>query len=341
VKLDAVLADGPMAAAQQAEQAEADGYAGFFVPEGPHDGFLPLAIAADHTQTIELGTEIAVAFSRTPMTLAHLGHDLQLISGGRFVLGLGSQIKPHIERRYSMPWSQPAARMRELVEAIRAIWRCWNEGEQLSFKGDFYTHTLMTPMFSPPASPAGPPRIWIAAVGPRMTRVAGQVADGILCHPLLSQRYLTESLKPALQEGAASAQRDLSQVEVAAMVMVATGEDEAALAQAVSLTKMQIAFYASTPAYVPVLALHGWEALQPELARLSKLGEWGKMGDLIDDEMVRTFAIVAPPDRVTAEVENRFGGLVDRVSLTMGLKPARPIMAAIAATFNPKRPSVP
>ena len=329
MKIDAYLVDDITSTGAQARTAEADGYAGLFTYEARHDGFLPLAVAAEHTERIELGTSIAIAFARTPMTLAHLGHDMQALSGGRFVLGLGSQIRPHIERRYSMPWSQPAARMRELVEAIRAIWRSWNEGEPLDFRGDFYTHTLMTPLFAPPPSPHGPPRVWVAGVGPRMVEVAGAVGDGLICHPLVSGRYLREALLPHLHAGARSAGRDPADLEVAAMAMVATGRTEEEMAAAVAATRAQIGFYASTPAYRPVLDMHGWGDLQPELRRLSKAGEWGAMGDAVDDDMVRTLAVVAEPDGVLPALAERFGGLADRVGVSALSPPVRAVMPAI------------
>jgi probable F420-dependent oxidoreductase len=331
MKIDGYLVDDVAGAGAQARAAEADGYAGLFTFEARHDGFLPLAVAAEHTERIELGTSIAIAFSRTPMTLAHLGHDMQVLSGGRFVLGLGSQIRPHIERRYSMPWSRPVARMRELVEAMRAIWRCWNDGEPLDFRGDFYTHTLMTPMFAPPPSPHGPPRVWMAGVGPRMVEVAGAVGDGLICHPLVSGRYLREALVPHLHAGARAAGRDPAVLEVAAMAMVATGTTEAEMAEAVAATRAQIGFYASTPAYRPVLDLHGWGDLQPELRRLSKEGEWGAMGDAIDDEVLRTFAVVAEPDGVLPALVERFGEVTDRVGVSALSPGVRAVMSSIVS----------
>jgi probable F420-dependent oxidoreductase len=329
MKIDGYFVDDLAGAGAQARAAEAAGYAGLFTFEARHDGFLPLAVAAEHTERIELGTSIAIAFSRTPMTLAHLGHDMQVLSGGRFVLGLGSQIRPHIERRYSMPWSRPAARMRELVEATRAIWRCWNEGEPLDFRGDFYTHTLMTPLFAPPPSAHGPPRVWVAGVGPRMVEVAGAVGDGLICHPLVSGRYLREALIPHLHAGARAAGRDPAGLEVAAMAMIATGRTEEEMAEAVAGTRAQIGFYASTPAYRPVLELHGWGDLQPELRRLSKAGEWGAMGDAVDDEVLRTFAVVAEPDGVVSALVERFGEVTDRVGVSPLSRGVRAVMPSI------------
>ncbi|HET6951260.1 MAG TPA: TIGR03617 family F420-dependent LLM class oxidoreductase [Acidimicrobiales bacterium] len=316
MRFDTYLVDDIAGAAGQAQRAEAAGYAGLFTREARHDGFLPLVAAAGATGRIELGTAVAIAFARTPMTLAHLGHDMQILSGGRFVLGLGSQIRPHIEKRYSMPWSRPADRMRELVLALRAIWDCWNGGAPLDFRGEFYTHTLMTPMFVPPASPHGPPRVWVAGVGRRMVGVAGEVADGLVCHPLVSRRYLAEALLPALHAGARAAGRDPAGLEVAATAMVVTGRDEAEMAAAVTATRLQVAFYASTPAYKPVLDLHGWGDLQPVLRDLSKQGDWGAMGAAVPDELLRTVAVVAEPGAVGPALEERFGGLADRVGIS-------------------------
>jgi probable F420-dependent oxidoreductase len=320
MKLDTMMVGGVRGAPREARQAEELGFDGVFCAEGPQDGFLPLAAAAEHTDRIQLGTAVAVAFSRNPMTLAHLGHDLHLASDGRFILGLGSQVKGHIERRYSMPWSQPAARMREMVEAVRAIWRSWNEGTPLDFRGDFYSHTLMTPMFTPPPSPSSPP-VWLAAIGPMMTRVAGEVADGLICHPMLSELYLRRHVVPSVAEGLQHRHRALGAIERSAMVMVATGCDETQLAEAVSMTRLRLAFYASTPSYRVVLDAHGWGDLQPALHRLVKQGDWAAIAERIDDEVLHTFAVIAEPDDVAMHLLERFGGLLDRVILST----ARPI----------------
>jgi probable F420-dependent oxidoreductase len=312
MKVDGSIGFTTSGIADAARRLEAMGYDGGWAAETSHDPFLPLAIAAEATTTLTLGTSIAVAFARTPMTLASVSHDLQTLSAGRFVLGLGSQIKAHITRRYSMPWSHPAARMRELILATRAIWATWDTGDPLDFRGDFYTHTLMTPMFSPGASPHGPPPILLAAVGERMTEVAGEVADGMLVHGFTTARYLAEVTLPALERGAAKVGRHRADLQVSYAGFIVTGRDEAELAQAATGTRAQIAFYASTPAYRPVLELHGWGDLQTELHALSKRGEWAAMGELIDDEVLRAFAVVAPIDEVAAEVHGRFAGLVDR-----------------------------
>jgi probable F420-dependent oxidoreductase len=299
---------------RRAKELEDIGYDGLLTAETAHDPFLPAAIAAEHTERIELGTGIAVAFARTPMVTAYTANDLQRASEGRFILGLGSQIKPHIEKRFSMPWSHPAARMREYILALRAIWRAWNDGEKLDFRGDFYQHSLMTPFFSPPPNPHGAPKVFLAAVGERMTEVAGEVADGIIIHGFTTERYVKEVTVPALDRGLARAGRTRATFEISGPLFVVTGRDEHELERARKGTRQQIAFYGSTPAYRGVLELHGWGDLQTELNTLSKRGAWVEMGDLIDDEILHTFAVVAEPEHVGRELTSRYGGVVDRCS---------------------------
>jgi probable F420-dependent oxidoreductase len=248
------------------------------------------------------------------MTLAQTAWDLQDASHGRFILGLGSQIKPHITRRFSMPWSHPAARMREMILAIRAIWACWNEGTKLDFRGDFYTHTLMTPFFNPGPNPHGDARIFLAGVGELMTEVAGEVADGFICHGFTTRRYLDEVTLPALEKGRTKAGKTMEGFELSGPMFVVTGRDEAEMDAAARGVRGQIAFYGSTPAYRKVLDLHGWGDLQDELNRMSKEGRWGEMGDLIDDEIVREFAVVAPLDEVAAGLIGRWGDALGRIS---------------------------
>ena len=237
----------------EARELEEMGYSGVLTAETGHDPFLPLAIAAQSTTAVDLATSIAVAFGRSPLTLAHVGHDLNAASEGRFVLGVGSQIRAHITKRFSMPWSQPAARMREFILAMRAIWANWHEGAPLQFAGRFYTHTLMTPFFMPTNTEFGPPRVFLAAVGPLMTEVAGEVADGIIVHPFTTEKYLRETTVPALERGFARAGKRRCEFEVRYPCFVVTGRDERELAGASTATKQQIAFYGSTPAYRPVL----------------------------------------------------------------------------------------
>ncbi len=303
----------PAEVARVARELEDVGYDGGLTAETSHDPFLPLVVAAEHTDRLELGTGIAVAFARNPMTLANISYDLQAFSGGRFRLGLGSQIKAHIERRFSMPWSHPAARMRELVLAIRAIWACWNDGTPLEFRGEFYRHTLMTPFFNPGPNPFGNPKVLLAAVGERMTEVAGEVADGILLHGFTTERYVREVTMPALERGFAKGGKDRSQFEVSGPLFVVTGTNDQEVEAARQGTKQQIAFYGSTPAYRGVLELHGWGDLQDELNTLSKRGEWVAMGDRIDDDMLETFAVVGSPEEIPALLLDRFGDLVDRI----------------------------
>lgn len=319
MKVDGNLAVAPDAAAvaREAEAHEKAGYDGLWSTESAHDPFLPLLLAAEHTTRIEIGTAIAVAFARSPMQLAYTAHDLQAYSGGRFIIGLGSQIKPHIKLRFSMPWSHPAARMREFITAMKAIWSAWNDGTKLSFRGDFYTHTLMTPFFSPPPAPNGPPRVFLAAVGRTMTAVAGDTADGLLVHPFTTQRYLREVTFPALERGLGKTQRRRTDFEVSVAPMIATARSEEEMARAMAATRQQIAFYASTPAYRGVLDLHGWADLGHELnllSRSSRDDKWEVMGGLIDDTMLNTFAIAAEPEGVATEIKRRFGALADRVS---------------------------
>jgi probable F420-dependent oxidoreductase len=298
----------------RARELEAMGYDGLLTAETGHDCFLPLAIAAEHTERIELATGIAVAFARTPMVLAYTANDLHQASGGRFILGLGSQIKPHIEKRFSMPWSHPARRMREYILALRAIWSSWNEQTPLKFDGEFYKHTLMTPFFAPPPNPHGAPKVFLAAVGELMTEVAGEVADGIIIHGFTTERYVKEVTVPAIERGLKATGRDRASFQISGPLFVVTGETEAELQAAEQGVKQQIAFYGSTPAYRGVLELHGWGDLQTELNALSKQGAWVKMGELIDDEILNTFAVVAEPEGVGAELRRRYGGVVDRCS---------------------------
>ena len=297
-----------------AKELEDVGYDGGLTAEMSHDPFLPLVIAAEHTERLELATGIAVAFARNPMTLANIGYDLQTFAKGRFRLGLGSQIKAHIETRFSMPWSHPAPRMRELILATRAIWDCWNDGTPLDFRGEFYRHTLMTPFFVPGPNPYDNPKISLAAVGTRMTEVAAEVADGIILHAFTTERYVREVTLPALERGFAKSGKSRDDFEISGPLFIVSGADEEELEKAKQGTKQQIAFYGSTPAYRGVLELHGWGDLQDELNRLSKQGEWVAMGDLITDDILDAFAIVGEPEDIPKAMLARYGGVVDRLS---------------------------
>jgi probable F420-dependent oxidoreductase len=295
---------------------EAVGYNAMWTAETDHDPFLPLAVAADRTDRLELGTSIAVAFARNPMTVANLGWDLQEFSRGRFVLGLGTQVQPHITRRYSMAWSKPAARMREFVCAIRAIWDCWLSGERLAFDGEFYNHTLMTPFFTPDASvisEVGTPKVFLAGVGPKMTEVAGEVCDGFICHGFTTERYLREVSLPALERGRARAGKTLEGFEIVGPPFVVTGVDEVEVEAAAVKARAQLAFYGSTPTYRPVLDLHGWADLGIELHRRTKAGEWSTLGGIIDDEVLSAFAVMGPLSTIASQLQARYGDVVTRV----------------------------
>jgi probable F420-dependent oxidoreductase len=314
VLVDAGIGFDTAEAAETAKRSEEDGFDGVWSAETGHDPFLPLLVAAEHTDNISVGTAVAVAFARNPMTMAEAANDLQVYSKGRFILGLGSQIKPHITKRYSMPWSHPAPRMREFILAMHAIWECWNEGTKLRFRGDFYTHTLMNPLFNPGPNPYGPPKVFLAAVGELMTEVAGEAADGLLAHGFTTERYMREVSVPALKRGRARAGRDPDSYEIAYPAMVVTGDTEEELREAALAVRSQIAFYGSTPAYRGVLELHGWGDLQTELNTLSKKGEWVQMAGLIDDEVLNTFAVVSPPEEVPKILRARFGDIVSRIT---------------------------
>lgn len=305
----------PQQIARHAMDMERAGYAGLFAFEGQHDPFLPLAIAAQATQRIEIGTGIAVAFARNPMNLANLAYDLQLMSRGRFVLGLGTQIQPHIEKRFSMIWSKPAARMKEMILAIRAIWHAWQTGEKLQFEGEFYRHTLMTPTFSPGPNPYGAPRIVAAGVGPLMTESVCEVADGFTVHPFNTAVSLREFTLPSVNRGVARNTLLREKFSLSCNVIIATGRNEKELSIAREKVRKQIAFYGSTPAYRPVLECHGWDEVQTELNRLSKQGEWDAMSGVVSDEMLDAIAIVAPREEIAPRILEKYGGIADRINL--------------------------
>jgi probable F420-dependent oxidoreductase len=335
MKVDGGIGFDLNSVANEAREREEAGYSGIWTAETSHDPFFPLVVAAGATKDIELGTSIAVAFARNPMLLANIGNDLQAYSKGRFVLGLGSQIKPHITKRFSMPWSHPAARMREMILATRAIWDSWNNGTKLDFRGDFYTHTLMTPFFNPGPNPYGTPKIFLAGVGELMTEVAGEVADGFLCHGFTTEKYLREVTLPALERGRAKAGKTMEGFEIVGPSFVVTGTTDDELTKAAQGTKQQIAFYGSTPAYRPVLDAHGWGGLQEELNTLSKQGKWVEMGGLIDDEILNTFAVVGEPESIAPELHARYGDVIQRISFYAPYKSDperwRAVLAAVKA----------
>ncbi|MBW2292784.1 MAG: TIGR03617 family F420-dependent LLM class oxidoreductase [Deltaproteobacteria bacterium] len=299
------------------------GYDGAFSFEAKHDPFLPLVLAAENTTKLRIGTAIAIAFARNPMNLANLAHGMQSISGGRFVLGLGSQVKPHIEKRFSMPWSRPAARMREIVLAIRAIFDCWEGVAPLDFRGEFYRHTIMIPAFNPGPNPFGPPPILTGGFGPLMTEVAGETADGFIAHPFNSRKSLLENTMPALRSGLAKSGRERKDFEIicATLTVTAASDDEQEFERVKLAARKQLAFYGSTPAYCPTLACHGWEDLHLELNRMSKEGRWDDMTDLISDEVLETIAVVGPREEVAQRIHERLDGIADGVSLTHNRAP--------------------
>jgi probable F420-dependent oxidoreductase len=329
----------PRAFASGAADLEAAGYDGIFAAETRHDPFVSLTAAAMRTERVTLMTGIAVAFARSPMTVAETANDLQLVSQGRFVLGLGSQIRTHIERRFSMPWSAPAARMREYVAALRAIWDSWRTGDRLRFEGEHYQHTLMTPFFSPGENPFGPPPVWIAAVGAGMTETAGAVADGLLAHTFTTERYLREVTLPALAAGAASADRALDGAlpvgfGLSVPAFIAVGETPAELDAAIEATRRQIAFYGSTPEYLAVMRLHGWEAVHERLHAASRRGEWAEMARAVDDDMLAAFAAVGSPAEVAAALRERFTGIATRLSFSASYPIRREVSSALLAALR-------
>jgi probable F420-dependent oxidoreductase len=314
MKVDGGLGFDLSAAAEAARDAEAVGYDAVWTAETSHDPFFPLLLAAEHTERVELGTGIAIAFPRSPMHLANVGYDLQQYSKGRFILGLGSQIKAHIEKRFSATWSHPAARMRDLILAMRAIWEAWNTGSKLEYRGDFYQHTLMTPFFNPGPNPYGNPKVFLAAVGELMTEVAGEVADGLLAHAFTTEQYLREVTLPALERGLVKVGKTPADIEISCPVFIVTGTTEEDRVKADRGTREQLAFYGSTPAYRTVLDHHGWGDLQTDLNAMSKQGKWQEMGTLITDDMVETFAVVGEPEEIPKLVLARYGDVLDRVN---------------------------
>jgi len=302
--------------------AEAAGYDGVRTAEMNHDPFFPLLLAAEHSTKLEIGTSIAVGFARSPMILANIGHDLNAYSKGRFTLGLGSQIKPHITKRFSMQWGAPAPQMRELVLAMRAIWANWYQGEPLQFVGKYYQHTLMTPAFTPEDKTYGAPRVILAAVGALMTEVAGEVADGMIIHPFSTVPYIEAVTLPAIEKGLAKAGRAREDFEISYSNFVVTGRDEKEFEASKQATRERIAFYGSTPAYKGVLDSIGVGELQGELNTMSKQGRWKEMGTLITDDILREFAVVGEPKDIAPEMLRRYGRFTDRTSASFPVSDA-------------------
>jgi probable F420-dependent oxidoreductase len=304
-----------------ARKVEALGYDCLWSSETQHDPFLPLAVAATVTSRIKLGTSIAVAFPRSPMITAHIAWDLQKASEGRFILGLGSQVKGHNERRFSVKFDAPGPRLREVVLALRTIWDCWQNGTKLAFKGEFYRFDLMTPFFNP--GPIAHPKIpvYISGVNQYMCRLAGEVCDGLHVHPFNSVKYLREFVHPWVEEGLRRAGRPRADFTYATASFVVVGDTEEELQHARQAVKQQIAFYASTRTYEPVLAAHGWQDLAPQLHRKSVEGDWKGMADLISDEMLETYAVTGAYDTIGAKLRDRYAGLLDRTAFYQPYQP--------------------
>jgi len=292
---------------------QSDGVHGVFTFEGPHNPFLPLVLAA--RSPLDIATGVAIAFARTPMTVANQAFDLQQLSRGRFTLGLATQIRPHIEARYSMPWGKPVARIKEFVAAYHAIFDAFLEAKRLDFRGDYYTHTLLPPMFNPGPYPWPRPPVFLGGVGPAMLGAVGEVADGVLVHPFHTHAYLQTVLMPALEAGWARVQRTRDDFAIHVQLLVATGDNEAQLRAAIAAIRSQVAFYASTPAYRHVLAAEGAEVLQPELRTLTKQGRWAEMAKLIDDDLLRRIAVVGEPDQVADQILERYGPFAQRIAI--------------------------
>jgi probable F420-dependent oxidoreductase len=307
---------------EYSRRAEDMGFGAVWSAETRHDPFLPLAVAATATRRVGLGTAIAIAFARSPMILAHIAWDLQKASGGRFVLGLGSQVKAHNERRFSVPWSAPAPRLREVVAALRAIWTSWQERSRLDFRGQSYRFDLMTPFFDP--GPIEHPHVpvYLAGVNPQMCRVAGEIADGLHVHSFHSARYLRECVHPAVQEGLNRAGRSRADFTFRASTMVVLGDTAEERGKRARAVKQQIAFYASTRTYQPVLATHGLEDLVPRLHAKSLAGDWEGMTDLISDETLDLFAVSGPFEEIGDRIRERYRGLYDRTQLYPSFQPA-------------------
>lgn len=302
---------------EAARRIESAGFTGIISMENKHDPFLPLAVAATATEEVELCTAVAIAFLRSPMSVANISWDLNEASAGRFVLGLGSQVRAHNERRFSVPWTPPAPRLREYVQALRAIWKSWRDGEKLAFEGEHYRFTLMTPNFVPESSGQRLPPVTLAAVGPAMLRVAGEVADGVRLHPFCTRKYLEEVVLAKLQEGWKRSGRRRENFEITGGGFIATGPDEASVARVREWVRYRVAFYGSTPAYFPVLEVHGLEDLGRDLNRMSREGRWDEMAARVSDDVLELFAAVGTHEEIAARIDERFGGLADSLYASM------------------------
>jgi probable F420-dependent oxidoreductase len=305
---------------QAARRAEELGYDGLTSSQTGNDPFLPLALAAEHTERVSLGTAVAIAFPRSPTTMAHIAWDLQALSNGRLRLGLGSQVKGHIVRRFGISWAPPGPRMREYILALRAVWDCWQNGSKLNFQGDYYSLTLMTPYFSP--GPIQQPQIptYISAVNPYMFRLVGELCDGVRLHAFNTAKYTKEVALPNIEAGARKAGRKLSDIDICGGSFLAAGDTKEEIDKAKEACRQQVAFYGSTRSYRRVLEAHGWGDLCEELHELSVQGRWGEMNRVISDEVLAEFAIIGTYDDVIPKIKARWGGLLNTTGFAMPVR---------------------
>ena len=333
MKVDTQLNAPIEEAGDRARLFEDLGLDGVFTFEGPDDPFLPLAVAAQETG-LDVYPNVALAFPRSPLTHAYQAWHLQRLSRGGFMLGLGTQVRANIEKRYGMPFSPPVERLREMVLAIKAIFRCWQDGERLDFVGEHYRHTLMQPTFNPGPNPYGPPPVLLGALGPRMTDMATEVADGLLLHPFNTEPYIREHAIPAIDRGLARAGRTRDDLSIICDVIVVAGRDEEELAAADAGARMLLSFYGSTPAYRPPLDACGWGEVQPELNRMSKEGRWEEMAGLITDEMLEALTVRGEPSAIAGLVGARFGDLAERVGFYMPYRVEPEVVGEIVDGFR-------
>ncbi len=328
MKIDVgILAPNLLDIPRVARAAEDLGFAGLWTSETQHDPFLPLALAAEHTSRIELGTAIAVAFPRSPTVLAHIAWDLANASRGRFILGLGTQVKAHIERRFGMTWESPAPKLREMILAMRALWQAWQGDGKINFRGEFYKITLMTPFFNPGEIDHPDIPIYIAGVNEHLCRVAGELCQGFHVHPFHTPEYIRQIVLPNIKLGAEKTNRTRADVQLASSIFVATNDDER------ELVRQQISFYASTPTYKSVLAVHGWGEVNEKLGALAARGKWTEMPSLVSDDILNEVAIVAPPDEIPARIKQKYAGLLDRVALYLPFAPEDAMWKEFARVF--------
>lgn len=301
-----------------AQAAEAMGFSALWSTETMHDPFLPGALIGEHTQQLQFGTAVAIAFARSPATLAYTAWDLAQASGGRFILGLGTQVKAHVERRFGMPWPESVVgKLREQIGALRSFWRTWQHGEKLNYRGEYYKLTLMSPFFNPGPIQHPDIPIYIAGVNTGLARLAGEAADGFHVHPFHTRRYLQEVLLPSIAQGAARNHRQPAEVKISTTAFVVTSPEDELFVRA------QVAFYASTPSYRPVMALHGWESVAEKLSPLAAQGAWGEMAGLIDDNILAEFAVVGDEAGLAEALHSKYAGLVDRLALYIPFIPGQ------------------